>query len=190
MTPDEHRRKPAVGGAQRLALVVAASLAVLAFAALFASFISYTSILGTIGGADSLAQNFSNLGVRLRFDPRGRLVDDVELPVGSHPAHAEPLVSVLSLRVHLDLALGGVVLDAALERRSVPRRVDALEIVAGCQVTLNVRQVEFGAETMAADAEYVKKVLGETMVEMIREIYPGAQTAVKPSVGKSWADKQ
>src|SRR5262245_45079558 len=54
-----------------------------------------------------------HLGVGIGLDPLRRLIDDVELPVGTHPAHAEPLIGVLGLRVQLDLAFGGVELDAA-----------------------------------------------------------------------------
>jgi DNA polymerase I-like protein with 3'-5' exonuclease and polymerase domains len=54
---------------------------------------------------------------------------------------------------------------------------------------VNVVHDEFILETEDANAEYVKKVVAETMVEMTREIYPGAPRAAEVSIGKSWADK-
>ena len=54
---------------------------------------------------------------------------------------------------------------------------------------VNVVHDEVILETEDADAEYAKKVVGETMVEMPREIYPGAPMAAEIGVGKSWADK-
>lgn len=85
MTPCEPGQKRAPGGSKYPTLVIAAGLAVLAFAALIASFISQAHVLGMIvgasrnndqlqRGADSLAQNFSGIVVRLRYCSAGLLL--------------------------------------------------------------------------------------------------------------------
>jgi DNA polymerase-1 len=68
--------------------------------------------------------------------------------------------------------------------------VELANRLAGIAQLVNVVHDEVILETRTEDAEKVKQIVGDTMVEVTKAIYPDAPMGAEVNIGKSWSDKK